>query len=105
MKMFSLVLSVLAVLIMAGGASASTAANQGDLLSEFSTVGAAAVAPMSLGELGDIRGEGTFTQTFDFPQLHHDIDQTYTFDTTTIHIVGVASTGQVTLTIDSPHLP
>ncbi len=105
MKAFISILGVLAVLIIAAGASASTATDQGDLLSEFSTAGAAAVAPMSQSELSDIRGEGTFMKTFDFPQLHHDFDQTYVFDTTTIHIVGVAATGQVTLTIDSPHLP
>ena len=97
-------LSALAVLILAGGASASTAADPGDLLSEFSTTGAGVVAPMSAGELADIRGEGTFVKTFDFPNLHHDFDRTFVFDTTTIHIVGVAGQG-VTLTIDSPHLP
>ncbi len=97
-------LSALAVLIVAGGASASTAADQGDLLSEFSTTGAGAVAPMSASELDGIRGEGTFTKTFDFPNLHHDFDRTFVFDATTIRIVGVAGQG-VTLTIDSPHLP
>lgn len=95
-------LSALSVLILAGGAPAE---DQGDLLAEFSSSGATGVAPMSTSELGGVRGEGTFVQTFDFPQLHHDFDRTFVFDTTTIHIVGVAATGQITLTIDSPILP
>ena len=105
MRLLIAALSALAVLIVAGGASASTAASQGDLLSEFSTTGAGVVAPMSASELGDIRGEGTIVHSFDFPQLHHDFDRTFVFDTFTIHIVGVASTGQITLTIDSPQIP
>ncbi len=105
MKTCTAILSALVVLIATGAAQAAMGADQGDLLSEFSTAGAAVVAPMSLAELGDVRGEGTFTKTFDFPQLHHDFDQTFTFQDTTIHVVGVAATGQITVTIDSPYIP
>ena len=90
---------------MLAGTAQAGLADQGDLLSGFSTTGAVPVAPMSSLELDDIRGEGTFTQTFDFPQLHHDFDRTFSFDTTTIHVVGIAATGQITLTIDSPQIP
>ncbi len=105
MKTFKALLSALVVLIATSAASAAMDANQGDLLSEFSTAGAEFVAPMSLAELGDVRGEGTFTTTFDFPKLHHDFDQTFTFQATTIHVIGVAATGQITVTIDSPYIP
>ncbi len=82
----------------------SLAAPQDDLLSEFSS-GSAVAEAMTTADLGSVRGEGTFTQTFNFPHLNRDIDRTFQFDTTTIHIVGVAATGDITVTIDSPMIP
>ncbi len=103
MKLFNAILSALAVLMLAGAAQAVP--EQGNLLSEFSTPGAEVVAPMSSGELDGIRGEGTAVYEFVFDRLHHDINKTFVFGDTTITVVGVAATGQITVTIDSPHIP
>ena len=104
MKSILAIMGTLAVLTLAGSAQAGTA-DQGDLLAGLSTTGAVPVAPMSSTDLDGVRGEGTYTQSFDFPQLHHDFDRTFSIEGATIHIVGVAATGQITLTIDSPHIP
>ncbi len=79
-------------------------ADQGDLLAAFTTSDAVA-APMSLDQLGDIRGEGTATFSFMFPRLRHDIDQTFSFGTTTIHVVGDASTGAISVVVEGPDIP
>jgi hypothetical protein len=103
-KLLSALIGASAVLMFAAAAHA-VPADDGDLLSEFTTGGSVSAAPMSLDELGEVRGEGTATFSFLFPRLHHDIDQTFTFGTTTIHVVGDASTGEVTVTLDGPDIP
>jgi hypothetical protein len=102
-KLLSALVGAAAVVMFASVAQAAPV-DDGDLLSEFTT-GAVSAAPMSLDQLGEVRGEGTAVFSFLFPRLHHDIDQTFTFGTTTITVVGDASTGQVTVTLDGPDIP
>ena len=102
-KLLCAMVGTAAVLLVAATAQAAPA-DQGDLLAQFTTPAAATVAPMSVDQLGAIRGEGIRTFEFLFPHLRHDVDQTFTFDTTTIHVVGDAATGQVSVTVDSPYI-
>ena len=102
-KLLSALVGASAVLLFAAAVQAAPA-DQGDLLAEFTTPDAVA-APMSLDQLGEIRGEGTATFSFMFPRLHHDIDQSFTFGTTEIHIVGDSATGQITVVVEGPDIP
>jgi hypothetical protein len=104
-KLCGMLVVVAALMLLSTSAQAVPAddASQMDLLAAVST-SEGAIAPMSVDDLGSVRGEGTFEQFFDFPQLGRSFDKTFQFDTTTIHVVGVAGVG-VTLTIDSPHIP
>jgi hypothetical protein len=102
MKMFNITVGVTALLVLAlsGPAFAVQSADQPDLLAEFSEPGITAAA-MSAMELGEVRGEGTMIHSFDFPELGRDFNHTFSYDATTISIVGTAGVG-VTITIDSP---
>ena len=94
-KILSAFIGAAAVMLVAAVAQAAPA-DEGDLLAEFTTGGAVSAAPMSMEQLGEVRGEGTATFSFLFPRLHHDINQTFTYGTTTITVVGDAATGEVT---------
>ena len=102
MKIMATVLGTIAMLA-AGTAFAANATND-DLLSAFTSDGAAVASVMSAADLDSVRGEGTIEKFFEIPQLRRSFEKTFTFDTTTISVVGVAGVG-ITLTIDSPSIP
>ena len=104
-KICGTLFAVVALMLLSTSVQAVPADEAGpmDLLATVSTSDGA-IAPMSTNELGSVRGEGTFEHFFDFPQLGRSFDKTFQFDTTTIHVVGVAGVG-ITLTIDSPQIP
>ena len=101
MKMMTTILGTIA-LVAAGTAGAVGATDQ-ELLSAFTSDGAAVASSMTTAELDSIRGEGTFTKTFGVPGLHRDFSNTFTSANglTSITITGVAGSG-ITIDITTP---
>jgi hypothetical protein len=102
MKKLSVILGVFAFVMLLSSA-VQAAGDEGDLLGKFSTPDAA-VAPLTPAELDEVRGEGTMEFTFSFPQLRRDFDKIFTFDTTSIHVIGDATAGTIWVEIDSPYI-
>ena len=102
MKTIATILGTIAM-VAAGTAFGATVTND-DLLSAFTSDGAAVASVMSAADLDSVRGEGTFEQFFEVPQLRRSFEKTFTFDTTTISVIGVEGIG-ITLLIDSPFIP
>ncbi len=92
------------LMLFSTAAQAVPEASSNGLLASFSSSDGGAMAPMSTAELGAVRGEGILEKFFAVPQLARSFEKTFTFDTTTISIVGVAGEG-ITLFIDSPFIP
>ena len=102
MKTMATVLGTIAM-VAAGTAFGANATND-DLLSAFTSDGAAVASVMSAADLDSVRGEGTIEKFFEVPQLRRSFEKSFTFDNTSISVIGVEGVG-ITLVIDSPFIP
>ena len=103
MKLVAMGLVAVGVLF-AASAQAGTA-SPSDLLSQ-ATVGAVSAAdPLTVSELADIRGEGTFEKFIALPNLHRSWETHVNLENGLIvSIVGVAHEG-ISISITNPAIP
>ena len=92
-------------LLLSVSAQAGTTGDGSNLLSQVTAGATSTVNPLTVAELGDVRGEGTIEKFIELPRLHRSFERTVSLDNgLSLAIVAVAGEG-IRITITNPNLP